>query len=69
VLHKSLPNSLKVTSRPISNPFLAAVIPALNESQNIELLVKQVSQKALTIVVDDGSTDDTARLAKTLALT
>lgn len=43
---------------------LAAVIPALNEGQSIKTVVRQVSQRALAIVVDDGSTDDTAALAQ-----
>ena len=42
---------------------LAAVIPAFNEERSIEAVVRQVSQRALAIVVDDGSTDDTAVLA------
>ena len=43
---------------------LAAVIPAYNEENSIEDVVRQVSQRALAIVVDDGSTDDTAVLAR-----
>lgn len=43
---------------------LAAVIPAYNEERSIEALVRHVSQRALAIVVDDGSTDDTAALAR-----
>ena len=43
---------------------LAAVIPAFNEARSIQTVVKQVNQRALTIVVDDGSTDDTAALAR-----
>jgi glycosyltransferase involved in cell wall biosynthesis len=39
---------------------LAAVIPAFNEERSIEAVVRQVRQRALAIVVDDGSTDDTA---------
>ncbi len=45
-------------------PRLAAVIPAFNEARSIQLVVQQVSQRALAIVVDDGSTDDTAALAR-----
>jgi glycosyltransferase involved in cell wall biosynthesis len=44
---------------------LAAVIPALNEERSIEAVVRQVSQRALAIVVDDGSSDNTAVLART----
>lgn len=43
---------------------LAAVIPAFNEAGSIEAVVQEVSQRALAIVVDDGSTDDTAVLAR-----
>lgn len=45
-------------------PLLAAVIPAFNEARSIETVVRQVSQRALAIVVDDGSSDDTAALAR-----
>ena len=48
----------------IPAPQLAAVIPAYNEARSIEALVRQVSQRALAIVVDDGSTDGTAALAR-----
>lgn len=43
---------------------LAAVIPAFNEAQTITALVLQVRERAIAIVVDDGSTDDTAALAQ-----
>jgi len=43
---------------------LAAVIPAFNEARTITSVVDQVRQRALAIVVDDGSTDDTAALAQ-----
>ena len=48
----------------LSNPRLAAVIPAFNEGRSIEDLVRLVNQRALAIVVDDGSTDATATLAE-----
>lgn len=48
----------------IVSPRLAAVIPAFNEARSIQAVVQQVSQRALAIVVDDGSTDDTAALAR-----
>jgi len=42
----------------------AAVIPCLNEAATIQALVKDVRTRvAVVIVVDDGSTDDTAELA------
>lgn len=43
---------------------LAVVIPAFNEAQSIECIVHQVNAHAVAIVVDDGSTDDTATLAR-----
>jgi len=45
-------------------PRLAAVIPAFNEARSIHRIVQKVSQRALAIVVDDGSTDNTAALAR-----
>ncbi len=45
-------------------PYLAVVIPALNEAGSIEEVVRQVSQRALVIVIDDGSDDNTALLAR-----
>jgi len=43
----------------------AAVIPCLNEQQSIQRLVTDVHRHLATvIVVDDGSTDETARLAR-----
>ena len=42
----------------------AVVIPAFNECNNIETVVRQVSKVAMAIVVDDGSADDTAGLAR-----
>ncbi len=41
----------------------AAIVPAFNESQSIEEVVNQVKNKALVIVIDDGSTDETAAIA------
>lgn len=41
----------------------AAVIPAYNEARSISTVVEGVKQYALPIVADDGSSDDTARLA------
>lgn len=43
---------------------LAAVIPAFNEARTITTLVLQVRERAIAIVVDDGSTDNTAALAE-----
>lgn len=52
------------SSQDSHNTRLAAVIPAFNEERSIEAVVRQVSKRALAIVVDDGSTDDTAVLAR-----
>ena len=46
-----------------SNRF-AVVIPALNEVRAISEVIAGVSQYGVPIVVDDGSTDDTAQLAE-----
>jgi len=43
---------------------LGIVIPALNESATIVGVVEAVERYGVPIVVDDGSTDDTAKLAK-----
>jgi len=43
---------------------LAVVIPAFNEAQTITALVLQVRERAIAIVIDDGSTDNTAALAR-----
>jgi glycosyltransferase involved in cell wall biosynthesis len=45
-------------------PCLAAIIPALNEEHSIEAVIRQISHRALAIVVDDGSSDNTAMLAR-----
>ena len=42
---------------------IGIVIPALNESLTIENIVKTVVKYGLPIVVDDGSVDDTSKLA------
>jgi glycosyltransferase involved in cell wall biosynthesis len=46
-----------------TQPILAAVIPAFNEAKSISTVVEAVKRYALPIVVDDGSYDETARLA------
>ncbi len=43
---------------------VAAVMPALNESRSIGSVVASVSNYALPIVVDDGSTDSTVVVAR-----
>ena len=40
------------------------VIPALNESATISVIVEAVKKYGVPIVVDDGSTDNTAELAR-----
>ncbi len=42
---------------------VAIVIPALNESVTIKNIVDSVAKYGIPIVVDDGSTDDTAEIA------
>ena len=52
----------------ISNK-VSVIIPAKNEGQSIELVINQITsymQSFEIIVVDDGSTDDTEKLAKSL---
>jgi glycosyltransferase involved in cell wall biosynthesis len=44
---------------------VSAVIPAYNEEKTIEVVVKEaLSHVSEVLVVDDGSTDDTARIAE-----
>jgi glycosyltransferase involved in cell wall biosynthesis len=42
---------------------IGIVIPALNESATIAVIVEAVKKYGVPIVVDDGSTDNTAKLA------
>jgi glycosyltransferase involved in cell wall biosynthesis len=44
-------------------PRVGIVIPALNEAASIDAVVRQSSAFGIPIVVDDGSTDDTAEIA------
>jgi len=46
-----------------SNQF-AVVIPALNEARSISEVIAGISKYGTPIVVDDGSTDDTAKTAE-----
>ncbi len=55
---------MSVVEPPAERLSLAVVIPALNEALSIERVVQQLIRHALVIVVDDGSTDDTAALAR-----
>ena len=45
-------------------PRVAAVMPALNEERSIAAVVQKIGGRALAIVVDDGSSDRTAELAR-----
>ena len=46
------------------NPIVIAIIPAYNESRNIGKIIGETSKYVtMIIVVDDGSDDDTAKLA------
>lgn len=42
---------------------IAVVMPAFNEGLSIQAVVSRIQARALIIVVDDGSTDDTSLLA------
>jgi glycosyltransferase involved in cell wall biosynthesis len=51
------------------NPYLSLVIPAYNEQENVDMLLRrvaaalaQVGRPFEVVIVDDGSTDDTPRL-------
>ncbi|MFC5519982.1 glycosyltransferase family 2 protein [Polaromonas jejuensis] len=59
--------------RPHTTPTISCVIPAFNEASNLGAVVpqtlaalQQLSPQAELIVVDDGSTDDTARVMQGL---
>ena len=43
---------------------IAIVMPALNEADSIGSVVEQATHYGLPIVVDDGSTDDTGKIAR-----
>jgi glycosyltransferase involved in cell wall biosynthesis len=43
--------------------FTAVIIPARNEEKSIGLVLQELPDVAVVIVVDNGSTDDTARIA------
>ena len=47
----------------MARPKLAIVIPAFNEEKTISNVVNEVIHHGIPIVVDDGSTDDTTRIA------
>ena len=48
---------------------VAVVIPALNEEESLPLVLGDLPQVARVVVVDNGSTDDTAKLATELGAT
>lgn len=48
----------------MARPRLAIVIPALNEEKTVGVIVEKMLSRGITIVVDDGSDDNTARVAK-----
>jgi len=47
----------------MARPRLALIIPAFNEEKTIRKVINEVINYGLPIVVDDGSSDDTARIA------
>ena len=48
---------------------VAVVIPALNEEESLPLVLGDLPQVARVVVIDNGSTDDTAKLAAELGAT
>lgn len=46
---------------------VSVIIPAYNESATIKSVLERIDKKYETIVVDDGSTDETARIARKYA--
>lgn len=50
-------------NRPITNDKVWFVVPAFNESQRLESVVKEVSAKYNIVVIDDGSTDSSGAIA------
>lgn len=66
--HPRFLNQVKQT--PEQQPDISIIIPARDEESNIRVLLSSINKQALspveTIVVDDGSTDDTATVSKTL---
>ena len=48
----------------VAEPRVAVVIPALNEEQAIVPVLQAIPIGPLVVVVDNGSTDDTARCAR-----
>lgn len=48
----------------MERPRVGIVVPALNEATTISAIVERISQYGQAIVVDDGSTDATAELAR-----
>ena len=47
----------------MARPKLIVVIPAFNEEKTIRNVVNEVAYYGVVVVVDDGSTDDTGRIA------
>ena len=47
-----------------TNPKVAIIIPAYNESQTIGKVIRDVHKYGMPIVINDGSTDDTEIIAK-----
>ena len=55
------------TIRDKADPVVMAIIPAYNESQNIQKITEQTGKYVTTIIViDDGSHDNTAELARSM---
>jgi glycosyltransferase involved in cell wall biosynthesis len=56
-------------NEPLPTPPILAVIPAFNESRHITTVVQRVRQYLPALVIDDGSADDTAKLAESAGAT
>ena len=55
---------------PISDPKLSIIVPVYNEEKTIAEIIKRIHRQAFNkeiIVVDDGSTDDSAKILNNLA--
>lgn len=66
--HREIPSSISKSSKDL--PFISVVIPAFNEEQTVGSVVRRTRkvlqmlvEKYELIVIDDGSTDKTARFA------
>ena len=61
----------EASTMPANRPVISSIIPTLNEAQSLTATLKsaQATVDVETIVVDGGSSDETAELARTFAAT